>query len=157
MSPGDGRDETPAERLDRNLVELLQELRVIGVGVQVLFAFLLTVAFSSGRTDLTAPTKALYISVLLVTAAAAACLTAPAAHHRLIFRQGRKAELMGLANVLTTVGMALVAVALSGSLALVTEIVYDTAAAVVVGLGAALGFGCLWFLVPLVLLRRRQD
>ena len=150
------RHESEAQRLDRNLAELLQELRVIGVGVQVLFAFLLTVAFSSGRTSLTSSTKALYITVLLVTAAAAACLVAPAAHHRLVFRQGRKAELVTLANVLTTVGMGFVAVALSGSIALVAEVVYGGVAAIAVGCAGLVTFGALWFIVPLVLLRSRK-
>src|SRR5437764_5044860 len=83
-------DETPAERLDRNLSEMLQELRVALPGVQVLFAFLLTVPFSAGLVRMSQFERVLYLIVLLSTALATFVLLAPAPYHRFLFRQGRK-------------------------------------------------------------------
>jgi hypothetical protein len=149
-----GHDETEAERLDRNLGELLQELRVVTVGVQVVFAFLLTVAFSQGESKMSTLDLAIYLAVLLCTAIGAACFMAPVAHHRLVFRRGRKAQLVAFGNVLATVGMSFVAVALCGSLALVSDVLYGGLAATLVGVGAAMVFGALWFVLPVVVLSR---
>src|SRR5437773_3736278 len=93
-----GRYESEEERADRNLSEALQELRVALPGVQVLFAFLLTVPFSQGLTRMTSFEKDLYVVVLLSTALATFLLIAPTAYHRFLFRQGRKAEIVAFAN-----------------------------------------------------------
>ena len=92
------RNETPAERADRNMGELLQELRVALPGVQVLFAFLLTVPFASGFTNLTADQRDLYFGVLMATAISSALLIAPSALHRVLFRQRDKNFLVKLSN-----------------------------------------------------------
>ncbi len=150
-----GRDETPAERLDRNLSELLQELRVIVVGVQVLFAFLLTIAFSQRESVMSTADRGVYLAVLLVTALATGCLIAPAAHHRLLFRRGRKADLVALANVLAQVGLALVGVALSGTIALVADVLFGAGAAALAGVGTITALAVIWLGMPALVLRKR--
>ena len=102
----DGREnESEEERLDRNLLELLNELRVALPGVQVLFAFLLTVPFTQRFTTLTATQEEVYYATLLLTTASAVLLIAPSAHHRINFRQQDKAYIVFLANKLTIVGL----------------------------------------------------
>lgn len=152
-SPSEQRDETAAQRLDRNLSELLQELRVIVVGVQVMFAFLLTIAFSQREAVLSAADRGLYLSLLLVTAVATGCLIAPAAHHRLLFRRGRKAELVMLANALAQVGLVLVGMALSGTIALVADVLFGAVPATAAGVGTALALAVIWFGLPAHVLR----
>ncbi len=152
---GSGRDETPAERLDRNLEELLQELRVILPGVQVLFAFLLVVPFNQRFADVTAFQKDLYLATLLCAAAASACLIAPSIQHRIAFRTQDKENLIFRANQLVIAGGALLAVAMTGAIWLVTGFLFRdalTAAAVVI---VAAMFATLWFGVPLLRLRQR--
>ena len=103
------RDETEAERLDRQLAELLQELRVILPGVQVLFAFLLTVPFSARFEEVTDTQRGVYVGVLLATALATILLMAPTALHRLRFRQHRKREIVDTAQRFTLAGLAVLA------------------------------------------------
>src|SRR3954467_4457408 len=88
------RDETDTERLDRNLIELLQEVRVVQTGVQVLFAFLLTVPFSQRFDEITGFQKGAYFTALVGTAAASVLLIAPTSVHRLLFRMGQKAYMV---------------------------------------------------------------
>ena len=106
MADGDryNREESEEERLDRNLLELLNELRVALPGVQVLFAFLLTVPFTQRFATLTETQEDVYYVALLATAASALLLIAPSAHHRINFRQQDKAYIVFLANKLTIVG-----------------------------------------------------
>ena len=152
---GSGRDETPAERLDRNLDELLQELRVILPGVQVLFAFLLVVPFNQRFADVTAFQKDLYLATLLCAAAASACLIAPSIQHRIAFRTQDKENLIFRANQLVIAGGALLAVAMTGAIWLVTDFLFrDTLTAAAVVIVAAM-FATLWFGVPLLRLRKR--
>src|SRR5262252_8895931 len=97
QQPPDGRDESVLERWDRNFVELLQELRVVQTGPQILLAFLLTVPFTNRFGQADRVEKSVYAVTLLAAAAAAVLLITPAAYHRLVFRQGRKAELVRVA------------------------------------------------------------
>src|SRR6478735_5618810 len=115
--PGD-RDETPLERIDRNMTELLNELRVALPGVQVLFAFLLVLPFNQGFASVTSFQKDVYLVTLLTTALAAICLIAPTMHHRIQFRENKKAEILRDANRLTIVGMTALAVAMTGAVVL---------------------------------------
>ncbi len=150
-----GRAETPDERLDRNLEELLQELRVILPGVQVLFAFLLVVPFNQRFGQVTGFQRDLYLATLLCAAAASACLIAPSIQHRIAFRTQDKENLIFRANQLVIAGGALLAVAMTGAIWLVTAFMFDdavTAAAVVI---VAVLFATLWFGVPLLRLRER--
>src|SRR6185503_3626275 len=102
---GSGRDESKEERADRNLSEMLQELRVALPGVQVLFAFLLTVPFSQGFTKLTTFQEKLYFAILLSTAMATALLVAPTANHRLLFRKRDKERIVVVSNRLSILGL----------------------------------------------------
>jgi hypothetical protein len=119
------RRETQAERADRNLGELLQELRVALPGVQVLFAFLLTVPFAQGFTRLTGDQRDLYFGVLMATAVATAFLIAPSAMHRMLFRQHDKEHLVLLSNKMTIVGLLVLGVAMTGAILLIADILFD--------------------------------
>lgn len=105
VDPGAGRHETPLERADRNLAELLNELRVALPGVQVLFAFLLIVPFSQRYAYMTDFERKLYFGVLLCTGLAAILLIAPSMHHRIEFRHRDKEYLVVTANRLTIAGV----------------------------------------------------
>lgn len=142
-------DENEAERLDRNLDQLLQELRVALPGVQVLFAFLLTVPFSQGFTTLSGFERDGYFAVLLATALATALLIAPTAIHRILFREGMKREIVMRSNALSLIGLGVLALAMSGAVALIAHIVFGQGAAIVTGIGAGLVFAGLWYALPL--------
>src|SRR5215472_18485471 len=114
---------TEAERDDRILIELLQELRVGGLGVQVLFGFLLALPFTTKFVDLNHAQRGLYIAALLLAATAIALLLAPVAYHRLVFRQRRKEQLVKDANVLAILGLVAVGLAVSASVLLVVSYV----------------------------------
>jgi hypothetical protein len=142
------RDETPAERVDRNFNELLGELRIALPGVQVLFAFLLTVPFAQGFVKLTGFERGVYFAVLLLTALACAFLIAPTAYHRLQFRRGRKQEILFFANRAALLGLAALALAMTGAILLITDFLFGAAAAIPIGAAAGLLFGTLWYLLP---------
>src|SRR3954452_19809745 len=148
----DGRSETALERCDRNLVELLQEVRVAQTGVQILFAFLLTVPFTARFERLTSFQETLYFATLLAAGAAALLLIAPTSYHRILFRLGDKEHLVRAANRLTIVGLAFVAIAIVGVVLLISDLLFP-GAVTVIATGAAAGL-CVtsWYLVPL---RRR--
>ena len=133
-----GRDETEDERLDRNLGELLQELRVALPGVQVLFAFLLAVPFQQNFTKITAFEKKVYFATLLCTAISAALLIAPSAYHRLTFRYQQKHQLVFLANRFAIAGLGFLALAMTGAIMLITDVLFGTATTVVTGAAGAL-------------------
>jgi O-antigen/teichoic acid export membrane protein len=153
-SPG-RRDETGLERWDRNFTELLQELRVAQTGVQILFAFLLTLPFTNRFGDVSSLDKVVYVITLLASAVATALLIAPVSDHRQVFRQGHKAELVKTASMLAQGGLGALLVAIIGAVFLVLD--------VVAGLGWAAGLGAvlvglylfLWYVLPKVI--RRED
>ena len=149
-TPNDPRDETQAERDDRNLIELLQELRVAGLGVQVLFGFLLSLPFTNQFKKLDGADRNLYLACLILAAVATALLLGPVAYHRLVFRQGEKERLVRAANVMAILGLITVGLAVSSSLLLVAGFVagYGTGS-VIAGL-VLLMFALLWFALPLV-------
>ncbi len=149
-----GRDETEAERLDRNLAELLQELRVALPGVQVLFAFLLAVPFQKRFDEITSFQESIYFVILLATAISAALLIAPTAYHRLTFRLQRKKELVELSNRLAIIGLGFLALAMTGAVVLITDFLYGTLLTVVAGVLAAAMFVGLWYLLPTLESRR---
>src|SRR5271163_191782 len=101
----DPRNESEAERDDRNLAELLQELRVAGLGVQVLFGFLLSLPFTNRFTRLSHGQRELYLTSLVLAAVATALLGGPVAYHRLVFRRGQKERLVRTANVMALLGL----------------------------------------------------
>ena len=149
----DPRDESEDERNDRNLAELLQELRVAGLGVQVLFGFLLSLPFTSQFSKLGSGERDLYLATLVLAAVATALLLGPVAYHRLVFRQRQKEELVRAANVMAIAGLATVGLAVSAAVLLVTGFVASGLPAILITVVVAVMFGLLWFAFPLV--RRR--
>src|SRR5215210_505347 len=147
-------DETDKERLDRNLEQLLGELRVALPGVQVLFAFLLVVPFNQRFADITSFQRTVYFVTLLCATAACACLIAPTAHHRIEFRAKDKERIVFGGNRLAIIGLTLLATAMTGAITLVTDFLYSsTTTTVAAGLVAVL-FAALWYAIPL---RRRAQ
>jgi hypothetical protein len=142
------RDETEAQRIDRNFNELLGELRIALPGVQVLFAFLLTVPFAQGFSSLSDFERYLYLAVLLLTALATALLIAPTAYHRMLFRKGFKPAILFFANRAAMIGLAVLAVAMSGAILLITHVLFGEAAAIAIASVSALVFAALWYLLP---------
>jgi MFS family permease len=149
----DPRDESEAERDDRNLAELLQELRVTGLGVQVLFGFLLSLPFSNRFARLSHGQRDLYLVTLVLSALATALLLGPVAYHRLVFRRGQKEGLVRSASVMAIAGLAVVGLAVSAAVLLVTSFVASGVTAVLITVLVACVFGLLWFAFPLA--RRR--
>jgi hypothetical protein len=147
--PKEARDETQAERDDRNLIELLQELRVAGLGVQVLFGFLLSLPFTNQFKQLDRADRNLYLACLILAAVATALLLGPVAYHRLVFRLGMKEKLVKTANVMAILGLITVGLSISASVLLVTGFVagYGTGS-VIAGLVLVM-FALLWFALPL--------
>jgi hypothetical protein len=143
-----GRDETEKERLDRNLEQLLGELRVALPGVQVLFAFLLVVPFNQRFADITSFQRTVYFVTLLCATAACACLIAPTAHHRIEFREGDKERIVMGGNRLALAGLALLATAMTGAITLVTDFLYSSTTTAIAAGGVALLFFVLWCVIP---------
>jgi len=147
-----GRDESEDARLDRNLGELLQELRVALPGVQVLFAFLLAVPFQQNFNEISPFEKKVYFSTLLCTALSAVLLIAPTSYHRMTFHLQQKHELIFLANRFAIAGLSFLALAMTGAIVLITDLLFGGVATVVTGVATALTFVTLWYVLPL---RRR--
>jgi len=142
-----GEDEK--ERLDRELIELLNELRVMVTGVQMLFAFLLTVAFSQRFVTVTNLDRYVYFATLLSTALATIWLIAPAVYHRMLFRHHEKQHMIFLANKMSIIGVSFLALSITGVLFLITDVLFGGAAPIVVTVLAAILVGGLWFALPL--------
>jgi hypothetical protein len=151
---GDEPVESEQDRLARNMAELLQELRVAQTGVQILFAFLLSVVFTARFGDATTFERATVIVTVLLTTVSAALLMAPAAWHRIYFRQGRRPEILRWANRFAITGLAVLAAAMTGAVLLVAEAVVPSWAAILMAACAAILFASVWFVMPLT--RRRH-
>ncbi len=147
------RHETPDERADRNMVELLQELRVLQTGVQIVFAFLLGLAFTSRFPQLTRFQTGVYVATLLLTVVASAVLATPVALHRGLFQQGAKRRIVALSSRLALVGLFFLALALTGAVLLVTDVVLGDGPAAAVTACTAAMFAVLWFVLPLAMRR----
>jgi uncharacterized protein DUF6328 len=143
------RDEGKSERLDRELIELLNELRVALPGVQVLFAFLLIVPFSQGFQRMTEVQRDVYFAAVLTTAVSTLLLIAPSAMHRIQWRQRDKEALLKMSNALAIAGMVFLALGMIAVLFLITDVLFrGGAAALVAGIAAGL-FTLVWFVLPL--------
>ena len=138
------------DRTDRQMVELLQELRIALPGVQILFAFLLTVPFAQGFTRMTGFQRNLYFGVLLATAASAVCLIAPTATHRLRFHKGDRAYVIESANRLLIAGLVFLAFAIVGAITLITDYIFGLGGQWYWPLVVAALLATLWFVRPLV-------
>jgi hypothetical protein len=147
-----GREETEEERLDRNLGELLQELRVALPGVQVLFAFLLAVPFQARFAETSSFEQRVYFITLICTAISAALLISPTAYHRLTFHLQQKRQLVAAANRLSIAGLGFLALAMTGAIMMITHVLFGAVATVVFSAGALATFLLLWVALPL---RRR--
>jgi Family of unknown function (DUF6328) len=151
----EARGESESERIDRNLLELLQELRVAQTGVQILFAFLLTLPFTQRFDKVTGFQRDVYFVTLLLSAAASVFIIAPVAHHRILFRRHDKAHLVDVSNRLALAGLVCLSLAMTGAILLITDVIFrQTVVVVTTGLTAAI-FGVMWFVVPI--LRRLHD
>ena len=145
----DPRRETQAQRDDRNLAELVQELRVVSLGVQVLFGFLLSLPFTVRFSQLDTLQHDLYLASLVLSAVATTLLLGPVAYHRLVFRRGMKEGLVRFASLMATLGLAAVAGAVLVAVLLVTDYVAGALpAALITAVLACLVTG-LWYAMPL--------
>jgi hypothetical protein len=141
--------EDPRERTARELIELLNELRVILPGVQFLFAFLLTVPFSQRFSALDRLETGVFFMTLLCTAIATALLMAPSAQHRVLWREGVRERRLKLANTITIVGLIFLVPAMVGAVFVVSDFIFGLGIAAAVTLLLALFFAVIWFALPL--------
>jgi hypothetical protein len=151
--PDQARDETRLERADRNFAELLQEVRVTQTGVQILFAFLLTLAFTQRFTSLDTVQRVMYVITLLLSVLAAALFTAPAALHRTLFQKNAKPVIVRVSSRLAAVGMSVLTLAFTGSVLLVVDVSLGRAAGIAAGAGTFLVCVGMWLILPLMVQR----
>jgi hypothetical protein len=145
----DARKESWAQRDDRNLGELVQELRVVSLGVQVLFGFLLSLPFTTRFDRLSGGQRGLYVACLVLSAVATVLLIGPVAYHRLVFRRGMKESLVRFANAMAISGLAAVGAAVLLAVLLVTEYVAGVLTAALITAVLAVMIVGLWFALPL--------
>ena len=150
QSPEDQRNETPIERLDRNTIELLNELRVAGTGIQIMFAFLLVAPFNAAFKHISQFARVDYFITLVCVAVAAVLLMAPSIHHRILFRRGQKPYLIWMANRLAIVAMVFLTVGFTGIMVLLSDVVLGGPAPVILGPVSAAVISGLWFVLPLI-------
>ncbi|MCO1658405.1 DUF6328 family protein [Pseudonocardia humida] len=150
-----GRNETPEERADRNMSELLQELRVVQAGVQILIAFLLSMTFTErfGRID--EFQRWTYVVTLLLSLLTAGLLIAPAAVHRVTYGRGLKPEIVQTGHKLFAAGLATLVLTLAGGTLLVLDVAVNRSFAVTTSIVVGLVLAGLWFLLPMPLLRHQ--
>jgi O-antigen/teichoic acid export membrane protein len=147
-------EETPNQRLTRNINELLSELRVAQAGVQILFGFLLSVVFTAQFREASGFEKGMHLTAVILAATATALLTAPAAWHRVLFRGGRRYEILEVGNRAVLAGLACLASAVTVTVSLIAKVVYGPIAMATVGGLVGLAFALLWFLVPQLIAHR---
>jgi amino acid transporter len=144
------QEETPKERADRELIELLNELRVVLPGITVLLAFLLAVPFAKGWPKTTPFQRDVFVVAFLATAVSVALLTAPSSYHRLRFRHGNKERMVKVGNWLTVAGIAAFAVSLEAVVLLVIDYVLSLGPAVVAAASLLVVVAVLWYGLPLL-------
>ena len=141
--------ETQKDRLNRNLDQLLQELRVVLPGVQVLFAFLLAVPFSTRFDRVDQFERVVFFIALIFTAISVVLLLAPSIQHRILFRHDQKRYLVHMGTILTIAGMTALAIAITLSLVLVADFLFGGWAAAITGVAAFLAMGTIWYVLPI--------
>jgi hypothetical protein len=149
------RGETELQSVDRHFNELLQELRVAQTGVQILFAFLLGLAFTPRFPELTTTQQGIYLVTLVLSAISAALLIAPVGYHRTVFRQRLRPQLVTTGHRYAIAGLVLLLLALVGAVQLAASFVLGARASLLAAALAGL-FATLWFLIPLVQRARHQ-
>jgi hypothetical protein len=142
--------ESKSERLNRELMELLQELRVVIPGVQVLLAFLLTAPFQQRFANLPGSMRNAFFASIACATLATAFLIAPSAHHRLRWRAGEKEPLVRIGNQMAIVGTVFLAAAIVLALYVITDVLFTTNLAVLTGIAAVVVFAGLWYALPLL-------
>lgn len=147
----DGRDETPAERADRNWIEVLQELRVLQTGTQILTGFLLALAFQPAFADLSAGQRVLYLSLVVLAALSAIIALAPVALHRVLFQHHAKPRVVEYGHAALLTSLLTVAVLLVGVVAFVFDIVVDGTAAWAAVAALSVVLVVLWIVAPLII------
>ncbi len=150
----DGRQETPNERADRNWNELLQELRVMQTGVQILTGFLLTLPFQSRFADLDRYQVTVYLALVIAAVVATALIVAPVSVHRALFRKRMKGNIVTLTDRITRIALAVLALVITGVAVLVFDVVVGRTAGIVAGSAALVLMVLLWVLLPEALRRR---
>jgi hypothetical protein len=145
----DGRNETPLERLDRNWTELLQELRVVQTGIQLLTGFLLTLPFQQKFAALSDTDRAVYLSAVSSSIMATGFLQAPVAVHRAVFRRHRRKETVQFAHRLAIVGIVFLAFAVVGVTILIFDVLLGDVGGIVAGAVAGALLLVLWLVIPL--------
>ena len=153
---GDG-EEAPDERLNRELIELLNELRVALPGVQVLFAFLLTVPFSDRFGDLTGSQRAFYFATFVGTTIATGLFMAPTAYHRIRFREGDKERMLKTSNRFAIVGIGFLTLSVTMAVVLTADLMFGLATAAMIGLVAFVFLVGVWFAIPVTRKMRNGD
>lgn len=158
MSPqDDGRDETPTERMDRNWVELLQEMRVLQTGVQILAGFLLTLPFQARFGSLDGYQIGLYLANVIVAALTTASILLPVSLHRRLFRQGLKATLVASADTIVKVSLAGVMLLSVGSTSLIFDVTVGRTAGIIAAIGLLAVLVLLMVFVPAALRRKALE
>ena len=148
-------EQKSGEDLDRELIELLNELRVVLPGVQVLFAFLLAVPFANGWQRVTEAQKWSYMVALVATAIGSILLIAPSSYHRLRWREGDKEQMLRTSNRLSIAGTAFLALSMIAVVFVVTDVVFDIKVATGISIAVAALFA--WFWYGLALTRAARD
>jgi hypothetical protein len=149
----DERGETPLQRLDRNWADLLQELRVVQTGVQLLTGFLLTLPFQSRFDQLTQFGRNVYLTTLAASVIATGFLIAPVSLHRFLFRRHARRATVDIAHRLAQIGLAFLAVAIIGVVLLIFDVVAGAPAGAVAAILAAVLLAALWVVLPVVVRR----
>jgi hypothetical protein len=144
-------EESEQRRLARNLNELLQELRVAQAGVQILFGFLLSITFTDKYATASTLVRGTHLVTVLCAAVAVALLTAPAAWHRVLFRRGRREDVVAAGNTFLLTGLGFLAVAMTGTVLLISEVIIGGWTAVLIGIVALLLYSTVWFAMPLLI------
>ncbi|MCR2812043.1 DUF6328 family protein [Microbacterium sp. zg.Y1090] len=152
----DGRDESPAERADRNWSEVLQELRVLQTGTQILTGFLLALAFQPAFGDLDTGQRSFYLVLIALSALSAIVALAPVALHRFLFRQRAKGTVVAYGHLALLTSLLTVSLLLVGVVTFVFDVVLGQAASWIVGLALGGVIVMLWIVVPLVVRVRRE-
>ncbi len=150
----DGRQESQAERADRNWNELLQELRVMQTGVQILTGFLLTLPFQSRFADLDQYQVIVYLALVVASVTATGLIVAPVSVHRALFRKQMKRNIVTLADRITRAALAVLALVITGATLLVFDVVVGRTAGIIAGASALVLMAVRWVLLPAVLRRR---
>lgn len=151
------RDESPSQRADRNYSELVQELRVAQTGVQILFAFLLSLTFLAGFPQEDRTHAAVLTAALLTSAAASLCFMAPVALHRLSFRQGLKERLVWITHAMALIGLVLLTASMDLSLWLVMSVLWSSQAATALALALVVVVPLIWVILPARLIGSDED